>query len=111
MRCGYYTYRGEKYWIPGCYGGIYGDDGGCYCYKPKVTEMRKYETKKDQNEQLQDECRKLKHLLEQSQKKLHKAELRIRELERQGLPLHLRRRLNEPAYLKVFIDKITYNHG
>ncbi len=105
MRCGFYTVNGEKCWIPRCYGGIYGKDG-CYCYHPHVTSMHNYHTKKDQLEQLEDECKRLKRLLEESQKKLNIANNRVFQLERSGIPLSLRRKLEkDSSYMYIFIKR------
>lgn len=40
MRCHHVTEPdGQRYWIPGCWGGIYGPEG-CYCYHEREKPPR-----------------------------------------------------------------------
>lgn len=108
MRCGWYNFEGERVFIPGCESGWY-NESNCTCYKPKITKKNKSEKIEQQLDQLQDECAKLKRLLENSQKKLHKANRHIEELKRNFVPLYIRRRIEkEPAYL-ITLLKTLYN--
>jgi hypothetical protein len=90
---------GFKFFLPGCWGGALYGIHRCTCYKP-ITK-----TKKDKEVDLEKECRMLRAINEKLQSDNRKLKDRIMEVERNGLPLHMRKELNDPIWRKYYLKK------
>ncbi len=87
----------EPIFIPGCIGGAVYGKHACTCYTYKNPQKK---------ESLEYECNFLKQRVAELESKLHKLTSENNELLRQGLPVMIRRRIDDPAYLLYLSDKI-----
>lgn len=90
MGCGYQNIDGERVWIPGCMSGAMSGGDYCTCYKPIFKNKIK-----DKISVLEDECSKLRTINNNLNRKNKQLWERINEIQRQGLPLKLRRELEK----------------
>ena len=82
--------------IPGCSSAAHYGDHACMCYQ-FINPMGPKGKKKIENEitELEKECEWLKQQLQRSQKNVHKLQMENAILQKQGMPILLRRRLDE----------------
>lgn len=90
MRCRTYKHEdGFEYDVPGCWGAALGGKSNCTCYK--TIKKSKVEKEKDIIDELGNECRMLREVNERLNRQNRVLFLRCAELQRQGLPLDVRR--------------------
>jgi len=101
----------EDVLIPGCWEqAIYGGNRcSCYTFKNPMAN-KKIKTEKEYIEELEKECSWLKTRLEEAERKNHKLNRTILEVQRAGLPLMHRRHMEkDPAYLVTMLRKYHEN--